>query len=171
MQSFIRAEQPISAQAHDMLGAFLEQKARLHEIPALVRQLSEREVMALALIENLQREDLNPVEEARAYHRLSEEEGMIQVEIAKMVEKSRSHVANMMRLMALPDPVRSALFVNLLTEDNLPYYFQTIDRMFGDDGVWREWSHRFSDFSNPPIFLIHADSYCGISYVLSVDLT
>ena len=81
------------------------QKARLHEIPALVRDLTEREVMALALIENLQREDLNPVEEARAYHRLSEQEGMIQVDIAKMVEKSRSHVANMMRLMTLPDPV------------------------------------------------------------------
>ncbi len=81
------------------------QKARLHEIPALVRDLSEREVMALALIENLQREDLNPVEEARAYHRLSEQEGMIQIDIAKMVEKSRSHVANMMRLMTLPDKV------------------------------------------------------------------
>jgi ParB family chromosome partitioning protein len=81
------------------------QKARLHEIPALVRNLSDREVMALALIENLQREDLNPVEEGRAYHRLSEEEGMIQVDIAKMVEKSRSHVANMMRLVTLPDPV------------------------------------------------------------------
>ncbi|MCZ8136975.1 MAG: ParB/RepB/Spo0J family partition protein [Porphyrobacter sp.] len=81
------------------------QKARLHEIPALVRDLSEREVMALALIENLQREDLSPVEEARAYHRLSEQEGMIQVDIAKMVEKSRSHVANMMRLMTLPDRV------------------------------------------------------------------
>lgn len=81
------------------------QKARFHEIPALVRQLSDREVMALALIENLQREDLNPVEEARAYQRLSDEEGMIQVDIAKMVDKSRSHVANMQRLMSLPEPV------------------------------------------------------------------
>ncbi len=81
------------------------QKARLHEIPALVRTLTDREVMALALIENLQREDLNPVEEARAYHRLSEDEGMIQADIARMVEKSRSHVANMMRLMSLPGPV------------------------------------------------------------------
>jgi acyl-[acyl-carrier-protein] desaturase len=44
----------------------------------------------------------------------------------------------------LPEPVRSALFVNLLTEDNLPYYFQTIDRMFGRSGVWREWSHRWT---------------------------
>lgn len=81
------------------------QKARLHEIPALVRDLTDREVTALALIENLQREDLSPVEEARAYHRLSEDEGMIQVDIAKMVEKSRSHVANMMRLVTLPDRV------------------------------------------------------------------
>ncbi|MEO0589483.1 MAG: ParB/RepB/Spo0J family partition protein [Pseudomonadota bacterium] len=81
------------------------QKAQLHEIPALVRDLSEREVMALALIENLQREDLNPVEEARAYQRLAEEEGMTQAEIARMVEKSRSHVANIQRLLGLPGAV------------------------------------------------------------------
>jgi len=81
------------------------QRARLHEIPALVRDLSEREVMALALIENLQREDLNPIEEARAYQRLAEQEGMTQADIAKMVDKSRSHVANLQRLLALPDPV------------------------------------------------------------------
>ncbi|MEE4287769.1 MAG: ParB/RepB/Spo0J family partition protein [Erythrobacter sp.] len=81
------------------------QRAQLHEIPALVRDLSEREVMALALIENLQREDLNPVEEARAYQRLADEEGMTQAEIARMVEKSRSHVANLQRLLALPDAV------------------------------------------------------------------
>jgi ParB family chromosome partitioning protein len=81
------------------------QKAQLHQIPALVRELDDREVMALALIENLQREDLNPVEEARAYRRLSEEEGMTQAEIASMVDKSRSHVANMQRLLDLPDDV------------------------------------------------------------------
>ncbi len=81
------------------------QKARLHEIPALVRELDDREVMALALIENLQREDLNPVEEARAYQRLSDDEGMTQVEIARMVEKSRSHVANIGRLLTLPAAV------------------------------------------------------------------
>lgn len=81
------------------------QKARLHEIPALVRELTEREVMALALIENLQREDLNPIEEARAYQRLAEAEGLTQAEIATMVDKSRSHVANLQRLLALPEPV------------------------------------------------------------------
>ncbi|WP_057882186.1 ParB/RepB/Spo0J family partition protein [Tsuneonella troitsensis] len=81
------------------------QKARLHEIPALVRELDEREVMALALIENLQREDLNPVEEGRAYAQLAESEGMSQAEIATLVDKSRSHVANLQRLLQLPEPV------------------------------------------------------------------
>ncbi|MCW1382247.1 ParB/RepB/Spo0J family partition protein [Novosphingobium sp. KCTC 2891] len=81
------------------------QRARVHEIPAIVRQLEEREVTALALIENLQREDLNPVEEARAYQRLSENDGLTQQEIAQFVDKSRSHVANLMRLLSLPEEV------------------------------------------------------------------
>lgn len=81
------------------------QKAQLHEIPAIVRELGDREVMALALIENLQREDLNPIEEARAYRRLADHEGMTQAEIAGLVDKSRSHVANMQRLLELPDDV------------------------------------------------------------------
>ena len=81
------------------------QKARLHEIPAIIRQLDDREVTALALIENLQREDLNPIEEARAYQRLSEQEGLTQQEIATFVDKSRSHVANLMRLLTLPGEV------------------------------------------------------------------
>ena len=81
------------------------QRAQLHEIPAIIRELSDREITALALIENLQREDLNPIEEARAYHRLSEHEGMSQAEIAALVDKSRSHVANLQRLLSLPEVV------------------------------------------------------------------
>lgn len=81
------------------------QKAQIHEIPAIVRKLDDRDVAALALIENLQREDLNPVEEARAYQRLADSEGLSQTDIAKFVDKSRSHVANMMRLLGLPDDV------------------------------------------------------------------
>ena len=81
------------------------QRARLHEIPVIVRTLDEKEVRALALIENLQREDLNPVEEARAYQRLADLDGMTQQEIASLVDKSRSHVANIMRLLALPDDI------------------------------------------------------------------
>lgn len=91
------------------------QKARLHEVPAIVRDLSEREVMALALIENLQREDLNPIEEARAYHRLAESEGLTQAEIARMVDKSRSHVANIQRLLLLPESVMSLVEVGKLS--------------------------------------------------------
>ncbi len=81
------------------------QRAQIHEIPAIVRDLDEREVTALALIENLQREDLNPIEEARAYHRLAEDDGLTQAEIARLVDKSRSHVANLQRLLSLPDSV------------------------------------------------------------------
>lgn len=81
------------------------QKAQLHEIPAIIRDLADRDVMALALIENIQREDLNPVEEALAYQRLSEFEGMTQADIATLVEKSRSHVANLQRILTLPTPI------------------------------------------------------------------
>jgi ParB family chromosome partitioning protein len=70
--------------------------------------------MALALIENLQREDLNPIEEARAYHRLAEEEGLTQADIARMVDKSRSHVANLQRLLSLP-----GLVIELVEEGRL----------------------------------------------------
>jgi len=81
------------------------QKAQVHEIPALIRDLEDRDVMALALIENIQRKDLNPVEEARAYQRLAALESMTQSEIAELVDKSRSHVANLQRLLALPTSV------------------------------------------------------------------
>ncbi|MBB3034430.1 ParB/RepB/Spo0J family partition protein [Alteriqipengyuania lutimaris] len=81
------------------------QRAKLHEIPAIIRDLDQREVMAIALIENIQREDLNPIEEARAYQQLAEVEDMSQADIAALVDKSRSHVANLQRLLALPEPV------------------------------------------------------------------
>ena len=85
------------------------QKAQLHEIPALIRELDEREVTALALIENIQREDLNPVEEARAYKRLAALEDLPHMEIARLVGKSRSHVANFIRLLGLPPGVLAHL--------------------------------------------------------------
>lgn len=81
------------------------QIAGLTEVPVLVKVVDDHAAAAMALIENIQREDLNPIEEARAYHRLSEMEGMSQADIAKMVDKSRSHVANLQRLLALPDDV------------------------------------------------------------------
>lgn len=85
------------------------QAAGLHEIPVILRNLSDREALEVALIENLQRQDLSPLEEAEGYRRLLEEFAHTQEELAKAVGKSRSHVANMMRLLALPEPVKKML--------------------------------------------------------------
>jgi ParB family transcriptional regulator, chromosome partitioning protein len=82
------------------------QRAQIHTIPAIVRDFDDAETLEIALIENIQRQDLNPIEEAEAYKRLSDEFGHSQAALAKIVEKSRSHVANMMRLLDLPGPLR-----------------------------------------------------------------
>ena len=82
------------------------QKARLHEIPAIVRDFSESETLEIALIENIQREDLNAIEEAQAYRRLLEEYGHTQEALGRVVHKSRSHVANLLRLLDLPAVVQ-----------------------------------------------------------------
>ena len=79
--------------------------AGITEIPAFIRELSEREMMEISLIENIQRQDLNPVEEARAYKRLSSEFGLTQDQIAARVAKSRPYVANSIRLLNLPDVI------------------------------------------------------------------
>ena len=81
------------------------QKARLHVIPALVRDLSDLETLEIGIVENVQRSDLNPVEEAQAYKQLIDNHGHTQEAVAKAVSKSRSHVANMVRLLALPKVV------------------------------------------------------------------
>ncbi len=83
------------------------QAAGLHEVPALVRPLSDAEAMAAALVENLQRQDLNSIEEAEGYRRLMTEFAMTQESLGEAVGKSRSHVANTMRLLNLPARVQS----------------------------------------------------------------
>lgn len=85
------------------------QLAGLHELPVLVKEVSDREAMAAALVENLQRQDLNAVEEAEGYARLSQQFGMTQEALARAVGKSRPHVANTLRLLNLPDRVREML--------------------------------------------------------------
>ncbi|WP_318362105.1 ParB/RepB/Spo0J family partition protein [uncultured Agathobaculum sp.] len=82
-------------------------QAGLEDIPAMILEASESEVMELALIENLQRQDLNPIEEAEGYERLMKQFGLTQEQVAQRVVKSRSAVANALRLLALPDAVRS----------------------------------------------------------------
>ncbi len=85
------------------------QRARLHEIPAIVRDFSDTETLEVALVENIQRQDLNAIEEAQAYKRLVEEYGHTQEELGRLVHKSRSHIANLLRLLDLPAKVQILL--------------------------------------------------------------
>jgi ParB family chromosome partitioning protein len=85
------------------------QRARLHAIPAIVRDIDEAAMAELALIENVQREDLNAIEEAEGYRQLIERHGHTQEDVGKIVHKSRSHVANLLRLLDLPEFVRLSL--------------------------------------------------------------
>ena len=85
------------------------QQAQLHAIPAIVRDIDESTIAELALIENIQREDLNPLEEAEGYRQLIERHGHTQEDVASIVHKSRSHVANLLRLLDLPEFVRQSL--------------------------------------------------------------
>lgn len=85
------------------------QLAGLHEVPVVVVDVSERESLELAIIENVQREDLNPMDEARGYEELAERFGYSQLDIAKIIGKSRSHIANTIRLLKLPEISRQFL--------------------------------------------------------------
>ncbi|MGE0254747.1 MAG: ParB/RepB/Spo0J family partition protein [Alphaproteobacteria bacterium] len=82
------------------------QQAQLHEVPVVVREMSDRDALEIALIENLQRESLTPIEEAAAFQRLIDEYHHTQDVLAKSIGKSRSHVANTLRLLSLPTEVR-----------------------------------------------------------------
>jgi ParB family chromosome partitioning protein len=85
------------------------QKAKLHDVPVIIRELTDEETAEIALIENVQRVDLNPVEEARAYQRLADVHKRTQEDIGRAVGKSRSHVANTLRLLSLPEAALAAL--------------------------------------------------------------
>lgn len=91
------------------------QRAQLHEVPVVVRELSVEEALEIALIENLQREDLNPLDEAQGYQRLQEEFEYTQEKLAAELGKSRSHIANMMRLTALSPTIQGYIRQGELT--------------------------------------------------------
>jgi ParB family chromosome partitioning protein len=91
-------------------------QAGLREIPAVIREATDAEALELALIENLQREDLNPMEEARAYQRLAEQFGHTQQEIADKVGRDRATVANTLRLLSLPASIQGMVKTGQLTE-------------------------------------------------------
>ena len=81
------------------------QRAQLHEVPAIVREFDDVEVLEIALIENIQRDDLNAIEEARAFRQLMDRFGHTQEKLAEALGKSRSHIANMLRLLNLPSEI------------------------------------------------------------------
>lgn len=85
------------------------QRAGLTEIPLIVRDVNDRTALELAIIENVQRADLNPVEEAQGYQQLIDEHGYTQADLGQVIGKSRSHVANTLRLLKLPDVIRDML--------------------------------------------------------------
>jgi ParB family chromosome partitioning protein len=85
------------------------QIAGLHEVPAILKEYSDREALQLALIENIQREDLDPVEEAESYQRLMQEFGYSQAQVAEKVGKERSTVANSVRLIGLPNEIKDMI--------------------------------------------------------------
>lgn len=91
------------------------QKANLHKVPVIISTLDDSQALEVALVENLQREDLNPIDEAMGYQRLMAEFDRTQEEISKILGKSRSHIANMVRLLNLPDKVQNYLREGKLT--------------------------------------------------------
>jgi ParB family chromosome partitioning protein len=91
------------------------QKAGLAKIPVIVKDVSDREALELALVENLQRQDLNPIEEATAYEQLIEEFGLTHEEISKRIGKDRSTITNQLRLLKLPEEVKQALISGEIT--------------------------------------------------------
>lgn len=108
--------QPILVRPHPTTGGYqivagerrwrAAQRARLHDVPVIVRELSDTQTLELAIVENIQRQDLNAIEEAEAYQKLTNDFGHTQEALGKLVAKSRSHVANLLRLLELPKPVR-----------------------------------------------------------------
>ena len=90
------------------------QKAGLHEVPIIILELDDNEALEVAIVENIQRDDLNIIEEAKGYKRLSEEFGYDHEKIAKFMSKSRSHISNTLRLLTLPNDV-----IGMIEEGNL----------------------------------------------------
>jgi ParB family chromosome partitioning protein len=85
------------------------QEAQLHQVPVVIKELTDTDALEVALVENLQREDLTPLEEAEGYQRMTEEFGLTQERLARAVGRSRSHLANTLRLLGLPEAIKDML--------------------------------------------------------------
>ena len=130
------------------------QKAGLKSVPAVVSEAAEVDTLTLALVENLQREDLNPIEEAEAFHRLHETMGYTQQEIAEAVGKDRTTVANSLRLLKLPSTVRQQVLSGELTMGHARALLaldstEEIEKL-GREVVARKWSVRQTEKAAQP---------------------
>ena len=103
------------------------QRARLHEVPVVIKDLSDEKALEVALVENIQRQDLNALEEADGYHRLMQEFSHTQEDLARVVGKSRSHVANTLRLLGLPDEVKEMVVRHTLSAGHARALLNAID--------------------------------------------
>jgi ParB family chromosome partitioning protein len=119
LQPLLVRRHPDAANAYEIIAGERRwraaQLAQLHEVPVVIKELDDRDALEIALVENIQREDLTALEEAEGYRRLMTEFAHTQEALAKAVGKSRSHVANMMRLLALPDAVRQLVETGALS--------------------------------------------------------
>lgn len=130
------------------------QKAGLKSIPVVISDAAENDTLTLALVENLQREDLNPIEEAEAFHRLHETLGYTQQEIAEAVGKDRTTVANSLRLLKLPAPVRHQVLAGELSMGHARALLALDDadeiEKLGREVVARKWSVRQTEKAAQP---------------------
>jgi len=122
------------------------QRAGLHEVPVFVRELAEGKAFEAALVENLQREDLNPIETSRAFARLLDEHGHTQDSVAQLIGKDRSTIANALRLLKLPEPVMDLIESKELSEGHGRALLSandpaTIQRL-AKEAIAQQWSVR-----------------------------
>jgi ParB family transcriptional regulator, chromosome partitioning protein len=119
------------------------QKARLHEVPVIVREFDDSETLEVALLENVQRRDLNAIEEAEGYKKLIGDYGHTQEALGKLVHKSRSHIANLLRLLDLPEKVRGLLAAGMLSMGHARALVSAADpETLADEVVSRDLSVR-----------------------------
>jgi ParB family chromosome partitioning protein len=113
IQPIIIRKHPVKTSEYEIIAGERRwraaQRAELHEVPVIIKEFTDQEALEVGLIENLQRQDLSPLEEAEGYQRLMEEFGHTQEVMANSIGKSRSHVANMVRLIALPSNIKRML--------------------------------------------------------------
>lgn len=138
------------------------QLAKLHQVPVIIREFDDTEVLEVAIIENVQRADLNPVEEAAGYSQLMERFGHTQEKLAQALGKSRSHIANLVRLLSLPDDVQRLLRDGklssgharaLITADNPSELAQQVVKKgfrCARRKSWRRKRSRISSLTAPP---------------------